>query len=133
MLVFMPSLLRSFAAVIVGFMVMMLTVIALTLVLVKTMGQQSGHPTPGYLVANVVYSLLAAAVGGFVTAAIAASRPVRHAVALGGVIFAMSVLSYQHYKGQQPIWYQCMMMVLPAVGAVAGAVVYARNASAPTR
>ena len=67
----MISVLRAFFAVMVGYMVMMLSVIVLTLIFVKTMGLKSGHPTPGYLAINVIYSFLAAAIGGYVTARIA--------------------------------------------------------------
>jgi hypothetical protein len=112
----MPSLLRSMIAVIVGYMVMMLVVIALTLVMVKTMGLQSGHPTPAYLAANLVYSLAASALGGLTTGSIAAERRVRH-----GYILVMGALSYTHYKGGQPAWYQGTMVVVPPMLAVLGA------------
>ena len=117
----MPSLLRSMVAVIVGFMVMMLVVIALTLVMVKTMGLQSGHPTPGYLVFNVAASFFAAFVGGFTTGSIAAERRVRHGYLLAMVMLLMAALSYVHYQGAQPAWYQAMMVVVPPVVAVLGA------------
>ena len=98
----MPSLLRSMVAVIVGFMVMMLVVIALTLVMVKTMGLQSGHPTPGYLALNVAASFFAAFVGGYTTGSIAAERRVRHGYLLAMVMLLMAALSYVHYQGAQP-------------------------------
>jgi hypothetical protein len=126
----MPSLLRSFFAVMVGFMVMMLTVVVLTLIFVKTMGQHSGHPTPAYLAVNVVYSLLAASIGGFATAAVAKVKPVRHGAALAAVMFVLSVLSYLHDTGGQPVWYRGMLMIVPSLCAVAGAALYARNAPA---
>ncbi len=124
----MPTLARSFVAILVGYMVMTLAVIVLTLIFVKTMGQHSGHPTPAYLVVNVIYSLLAAAIGGFVTASIAKRKPIEHAAILGSVMLIMGVLSYRHYSGLQPVWYQIMMTIVPSLCAVAGAALYKRNA-----
>jgi peptidoglycan/LPS O-acetylase OafA/YrhL len=123
-----PNLLRSFLAVIVGYMVMMLVVVALTFILVNTMGIPTGHPTAGYLAANVVYSVLAAAVGGFATAALAPRKPVQHAAVLGAVMLVLAVISYRMYAGQQPPWYRAMMLVVPSLFAVAGAALQARNA-----
>jgi hypothetical protein len=117
----MPSLLRSMIAVIVGYVVMMVVVIALTLVMVKTMGLKSGHPTPGYLAVNVVYSLAAAFLGGATTGSIAVERRVRHGIILGMVMLVMGALSYVHYRGGQPGWYQAMMVVVPSLAAVLGA------------
>jgi nitrate/nitrite transporter NarK len=111
----------------VGYMVMMVVIIALTLVFVKTMGLKSGNPTPGYLAINVIYSFLAAAIGGWVTARIAEFKPMIAAGALAILMAVMGVLSYRHYAGQQPFWYQVMMMVAPSLCALGGAALYARN------
>jgi hypothetical protein len=128
----MMSVLRSFFAVVVGYMVMMITVIVLTLIFVKTMGLKTGHPTPGYLFINVVYTFLAAAIGGYVTARIAEFKPIQAAFVLAGLMLAMGVVSYRHYSGLQPTWYQIMMQIAPPLCALAGAAVYARNAPAIT-
>jgi hypothetical protein len=123
----MPSLLRSFLAVFVGFMVMIITKVLLTPVLVKTMGAQATNPGAGYLAANAVYSCLAVALGGFATAFVAQNRLMRHAGALAAVIFILGMLSYLHYTGQQPFWYQILMQIIPPLCALAGAALYARN------
>jgi len=125
----MPSLARSILAVIVGYMVMMLAVIVLTLIMVKTMGLKSGHPTPGYLAVNAGYSFLAAAIGGFVTASIARIKPLPHAAALAVLICVLTVVSYRGYRGNQPFWYQVAMVIVPSLCAIAGAALQARNAS----
>ena len=129
----MVSVLRSIFAVMVGYMVMMVVVIALTLVFVKTMGLKSGNPTPGYLFINVVYTFLAAAIGGYVAARIAEIRPIATAGGLAILMAIMGVLSYRHYAGLQPLWYQVMMMVAPSLCALGGAALYARNAPVITR
>ena len=129
----MVSVLRAFFAVIVGYMVMMLSVIVLTLILVKTMGLKSGHPTPGYLAINVLYSFLAASIGGYVTARIAEFKPMAAAGGLAVLLLMTGVISYRHYAGMQPIWYQVMMQIAPSLCALGGAALYARNAPAITR
>lgn len=123
----MVSVLRSFFAVMVGYMVMMVVVIALTLIFVKTMGLKTGNPTPGYLLINVVYSFLAAAIGGWVTGRVAEVKPMVAAGALAILMAITGFLSYQHYTGQQPHWYQLMMMFAPSLCALGGAAIYARN------
>lgn len=129
----MISVLRAFFAVMVGYMVMMLSVVVLTLILVKTMGLKSGHPTPGYLAINVVYTFLAAGIGGYVTARIAVVKPMAVAGVLVVLMLIMGLLSYRHYTGSQPLWYQVMMIIAPPFCALGGAALYARNAPAITR
>ena len=129
----MVSVLRAFFAVMVGYMVMMLSVIVLTLILVKTMGLKSGHPTPGYLAVNAGYSFLAAAIGGYVTARIAEFKPMAAAGVLATLLLITGVMSYRHYTGMQPFWYQVMMMIAPSLCALGGAALYARNAPALQR
>ena len=129
----MVSVLRSFFAVMVGYMVMMLTVIVLTLILVKTMGLKTGHPTPGYLAINTVYTFLAAAIGGYVTARIAEFKPIPAAFVLAGLMLVMGIVSYRNYTGLQPQWYQILMQIAPPLCALGGAALYARKAPAITR
>jgi hypothetical protein len=129
----MPPILRSILAVIAGFIAMSFVIILLTVVSVKTMGLKSGHPAPGYLVLNVVYSFIAAAAGGFVTALIAAVKPVEHAYVLACVMLVMGALSYAHYRGTQPGWYQLLLVLAPPACAIAGAAICARSARAHAR
>jgi cytochrome bd-type quinol oxidase subunit 1 len=68
-----------------------------------------------------------------VTATFVRVKPIQHAAVLAGVIFVMAVISYQHYSGLQPRWYQAMMVVAPPLCAIAGAALYARNAPAMGR
>ena len=129
----MMSVLRSIFAVMLGYMAMMLSVIVLTLLFVKTMGLKSAHPTPGYLFVNVVYTFLAAGIGGYVTARIAEVKPMIAAGVLATLMLIMGVLSYRHYTGMQPAWYQAMMQIVPSLCALGGAALYARNAPANAR
>jgi hypothetical protein len=126
-------MLRSMVAVIVGFMVMFLVVIALTLVMVKTLGVPHGHPSAGYLSFNAGAAFVASLVGGYVTGTIAAERRVRHGYLLGIVMLLMAALSYVHYRGSQPAWYQAAMVVIPPLFAVMGAKIAERSHLAAAR
>ncbi len=117
----MPSLLRSMIAVIVGFMVTYLAVIAFTLLMVKTMGLHADPPTPARLAYNAFAAFTAALVGGVVTGTLAPERRVRHGYLLAMVLLMMTALSYLHYQGGQPAWYQATMVVVPPIFAVLGA------------
>jgi hypothetical protein len=117
----MAGLLRSVGAVVAGFLTMAVMVMVLTVIAVKAMGLKSGQPTSGYLVLNVVYSLAAAALGGWVTGWIARPRSLEHGYVLGGLMVVMGVLSYFQYKGTQPVWYQVLMTVVPGIIAILAA------------
>jgi putative membrane protein (TIGR04086 family) len=117
----MPNAIRSVFAVVFGYIVMIVVVIPLTLIAVKAFGVHSGHPAPSYLVYNVAASLLAAFAGGWVAGRIAPSRRVAHGIALGLLVLVMAWLSYRHYAGQQPFWYQRLLIVAPAALAILGA------------
>ena len=124
----MPSLLRSFFAVIFGYMVMIVAVIPMTLVAVKLFNPHS-H-TPAYLTYNVTASLLVAFLGGLVTGSIAQRSIVRHGFILALLILSMATLSYRHYQGAQPLWYQITLIILPPFFAVLGAILASRRVRA---
>ena len=129
----MPQILRSILAVIAGFVTMSFMLIVLTLIAVNAMNLKPGQPTPGYLAINVAYSFLAAGAAGFVTALIAGVKPLEHAYVLAGIMLVMGVVSYMHYTGTQPGWYKGMMVVVPPLCAIAGAIVCARTARLHTQ
>ena len=123
----MPNALRSFFAVVFGYIVMIVVVIPLTLIAVKAFGVHSGHPTPGYLVYNIASTFVAAFAGGWVAGRIAPSRPVVHGIVLAVLVVFMAWLSYRRYTGLQPLWYQEMLIVAPAALAILGAWVAGRR------
>ena len=129
----MPQILRSILAVIAGFVTLSFMVILLTLIAVNAMGLKSGPPTPGDMVAKVAYSFFASAAAGFVTALAAGVKPLEHAYVLAGIMLVMGVVSYLHYRGTQPVWYQAMMVVVPPLCAIAGAAVCVRSAKVQAR
>jgi putative membrane protein (TIGR04086 family) len=117
----MPQPLRSLVAVLAGFLSMAVIVIALTLLCVKFIHLNSGHPTPLYLTLNVLYCLAAALLGGLITAKIARRSPLAHGLALALLMFVLGVLSYTTHPPGQPLWYQIFLTIAPPLAAIAGA------------
>jgi peptidoglycan/LPS O-acetylase OafA/YrhL len=117
-----PSPLRSLFAVLFGFVLMIVAVIPMTLIAVKSFGPPvTGHPNPRYLLYNVFASLVTAFIGGFVTACMAPNRRQRHGIVLALVLLVMTAISYTHYHGAQPVWYQLLMLALPPASVVLAA------------
>jgi hypothetical protein len=126
----MPRPLRSVLAILAGFAVMFVIVIACTLLSVALMHLKTGHPTPGYLVLNVVYSLAAAVAGGWVAARVAGYRPITHGVALAALMFVQSALFLLQPAPSQPFLYQVFLTIVPPLAAIGGAALArARGAS----
>ena len=117
----MPTRLRSFAAVLAGYIVMALAVIVATLGLMMTLHQQTGYPTSVYVLLNLFFSAAGAIVGGLVTAFIAGKKPLQHGYILAAVIFVMSVISFRTGHALQPRWYQAILGILMPLFAIVGA------------
>jgi hypothetical protein len=114
---------RAFLALIAGFLTMALLVGIVTALLVKLAPEfvgKSGHPRPIYIAFNLVYSFIAAAAGGFVTAWIADRNPLVHVLFLALVVLLLSALSAIQQRGQQPIAYQLTLVVLSPIGVLLG-------------
>ena len=120
-------MLRSIGAVIAGYFAMAIPILATTTAhMILVFG---GMPTPGthmdppvsFGVVNLVYSTLFAAFGGFVCAAIARQNRLKHGLILAGLVFVLSLVSVYIDRGQQPVWYQALLVVLGAPATAIGA------------
>lgn len=133
------TLIRSVGAVLGGFVVMAIAVmagtIALTAALIPGGMKSMGAPEPGssvpsgYLTANLILSFLAAVLGGLVTASIAASRPLNHALALAAFVAVMGIFSAKQSRGSrnytgQPLWYPWVISAIGVAGVVAGGMIH---------
>jgi hypothetical protein len=78
-------------------------------------------------VVNLIYGTLYAVFGGYVCAVIAKQNRMKHGLALAGLVFLLSLVSVYIDRGQQPVWYQVMLVILGAPGAAAGAWIRARR------
>jgi hypothetical protein len=125
----MPRPLRSVLAVLAGFAVMFVLVIVCTLLSLALMHLKTGHPTPGYLVINVVYSLAAAVAGGWVAARVAGYRPLAHGVALALLMFVQGGLFLLHPAASQPFLYQVFLVIFPPLAAIGGSALVRASAS----
>ncbi len=128
----MPRPLRSILAVFAGLVACMATVIVCTLLAVHAMHLKTGHPTPGYLILNVAYSLAAAVLGGWLAARLAGFKPLHHGLALAMILAILGLLSLVNPSAAQPYDYQLLMAVLPPFAILAGAWLAARSMPEPT-
>ena len=114
---------KAFLALIAGFLSMAILVAAATTLFVKLapgfVGEQ-GHPKPGYVLFNVIYSIIAAAVGGYVTAWIATDNPLVKTLFLALIVLLLAALSALQQRGKQPIWYQLLLIAITPAGVLLG-------------
>lgn len=124
-------MLRSIMAVVAGFSTMAVVVMVGSIAIVAAFipggfsamralrdgtGAAMPAPTPRYLVMNIALSLVAAILGGWITARIASRAVNGHLIALCLVIVLMGVVSaFGSGSGSsvQPAWYK---FVIPLVG-----------------
>jgi hypothetical protein len=122
-------ILHAFLALLAGFAVMVLLVIAMTALLthmVPSWTNAQGRPQQAYVIVNLGYSFLSAAAGGYVTAWVAEANPLIHVLALGMVVLALAALSALQARGKQPIWYQLCLVAISPIGVLAGGLVRLR-------
>jgi hypothetical protein len=130
--------LQAFLALLAGFAVMLALVLVGAAVMRRWAPQWSDpeqRPAPAYVVVNLVYSFFAAAAGGFVTAWAAGGNALRDVLGLAIVILVLGAISALQARGggidahrKQPVWYQMMLLVISALGAVAGGLLRLRVA-----
>jgi hypothetical protein len=116
-------ILRAFLALFAGFLSMAVIVGVVTAVLMKRVPEwvgEKGSPRAGYVVINLGYSLIAAVAGGYVTAWMAQSNPLIHALALALIVLLLSALSALQQRGMQPIWYQLTLLAITPLGVFIG-------------
>jgi hypothetical protein len=116
--------LHAFLALAAGFLTMAALVGGLTAVLARLapdwLRGEEEKPQLGYIFVNLLYSFLAAAAGGYVTAAVGEGNPLYLVLALAMVVLALAALSALQSRGKQPIWYQLLLVALTPMGALAG-------------
>lgn len=117
-------MIRSILAVLVGFLVMAVSIAVVTALVVWAMfGEVTEVPTPTstYLVLNLSYSFLLAALGGFVTASIAPRSRGKHVMVLAGLFLFMAGLSaIQGPQPGQPAWYPIVILAIGLAGVLSG-------------
>jgi len=100
---------------------MALVVIVLTAVATKLFRVQPDAPTAPYMTVNVIYSFLAAMLGGYICAAIAGRPAMKLAIVMAVLVLLLGVASAWQMRGQQPAAYQVVLNILLPIGIVLGA------------
>jgi hypothetical protein len=131
---------RSALAVLAGFVAMALLVMIATALAVRFVlrrplasmrSQDPGPISAAYLATNVTTSVLAALVGGYVTALLAERDRVAHGLVLAAVMVMMSVVSVRQSGPAQPRWYRILLLAgMPAL-AVVGATLCSSATASP--
>lgn len=124
-------MIRSVLAVALGYVVMLVAFLgaetALTAV-APTLIPAKGQPTdPLYFVFQLVTGFFFISIGGYVTAMLAGRSEMKHALGLGALSIAMSIVSRLQYPGDEPLWYSIALMFLAIPGALAGGYYRARQ------
>jgi hypothetical protein len=115
--------LHAFLALLAGFAIMAVLLLLANVVLARltpSWVQAEGHPSSGYVIVNLGSTFLAAAAGGYVTAAIAVANPLYHVLMLAIVVLLLAALSALQVRGKRPIWYLLALVAITPVGALAG-------------
>jgi hypothetical protein len=132
------TLLKSLGALIAGYLVSAL-LIGVTIALLGGLFPESYRPeNTAWVVFNVLYGCVYAVAGGYVTAWLAPSRPVTHAIVLGGLMAALAVLTAVMAAGtppaageaRQPGWYYPALAVVVLPSIVLGAWIRVRTSGA---
>jgi peptidoglycan/LPS O-acetylase OafA/YrhL len=123
-------MLRSLLAVALGYVVMLVAFIgadtALTALAPELM-PQAGKPTdPLYFVFKLATGFFFIGIGGYATALLAGRSEMKHALGLGALSIAMSIVSTLIYPGE-PLWYSIALMFLAIPGALVGGYFRARQ------
>jgi hypothetical protein len=138
-------MLRSILALIAGFLVTAIIVMATTalaamafgLPMISTSEAMTEGPTvtpsTGYLVTNLVCSALAAIVGGWTAAIVGRRHPMGHAGGLAALLAIGGAVGVAWPQPGQPTWYPASLLVIGPVGALIGGFLrQLRDARMPT-
>lgn len=116
-------MLRTFLALLAGFLTTAVLVGALTALLARFAPKWAGeqpNPRPGYAALNIVYSFLAALAGGYVTAIMPSANPLILVLALAIIVLVLGALSALQSRGKQPVWYAITLVAITPAGVMAG-------------
>ena len=117
-------MIRSLLAVALGYVVMLVAFVgaetALTAVAPELIPQKGRATDPIYFLFQLTTGFFFIGIGGYVTALLAGRSEMKHALGLGALSVAMSIVSRLQYPGDEPLWYSIALMFLAIPGALAG-------------
>ena len=117
-------MLKSIAAVLLGYLVF-----AVPAGLLFIVSGQDPHlePTLAFEVGSVVYGMVFAFIGGWISGIIANRNEVRHAIGVGVIILILAVISIVVQIGKGSMWSQLSTIFLMVPSAVFGGYVRQRT------
>lgn len=129
------TLLRSVAAIIVGFVVLTLGSVAAGRALVAATGLDAGAaPDTAYVALSLGSRFLMAVLAGYLTARAAPRRPLAHGLVLAGIVAFLALVALWGLRAagvvQDPPWYPGAMVFVGPGGVLAGASIRARALAA---
>lgn len=124
-------MLRSIGAVAVGYLTYIVLSgiggLALVMGFPEVVSQTPQDPGTGFLVAGLVLGILFAVVGGYITAVVAKTAEVPHALSLGGVIILIGLVTTVFMQSPQPLWAQLSGFILAVPSVYIGGVLRVRQ------
>ncbi len=133
------QIVRSIAAVVAGFVAVVVLANGSDMILAAAAGlqpfaeEQEDGGLPWWVLAVVfVYRPFVTVVGGYLTAWLAPSRPLRHAVVLGVLGVLLSIYGAVSSWGLTPAWFTVALVVLVLPGTALGGWLRARSGSSAT-
>ena len=122
----MGGLAGRFVAMLAGFTITAGLTSAVSVLLPKLVpawAGRDGSPRRPLLVAYVGVSFVAASVGGYVAALIAADYPLATALALGIVTLVLGGVGTLQSGEKYPLWYLILLLIVTPIGVVAGGLI----------
>ena len=123
-------MLRSILSVLAGFAAIAALIMPATIISARLMlGTRSREdmmkmkPTPAFTAVNLAFSAVFGVLGGFLTAWIAGHAPLKHALALAGLMFVMGIFSFLQnlkMKTSEGRGYGAMLIILGPACALLG-------------
>ena len=113
-------MLRSIIALIGGFALMAFTLLIATICAALAMGVTAATVTTAYFQVLVGCAILAAAFGGYSTAALAPDRHVGHSTILAVMVLIAQASTALNPPPNQPRWYLLTLLVAAPLAAFAG-------------
>lgn len=120
------EILRSFVALLAGFAAMELLIAGVRAVVARKGGAGTGSAVR--VAVNMVCSFVAAAAGGYVTAWLAVTRPLHTVLVLAVVVLVFGAITTVQARGTRPAWQPVVLMVVCALGVMAGGLLRLRVA-----
>ena len=112
----------SFLAIAAGFVTMTALAAVAALVFPRVFKQDTGGIVlrPREQAANLIYTVLCALAGGYVTATIAHIDPLRHTLILAVAVLLFSALSILQFRKQSATIYTFAVVILTPIAVLAG-------------